>query len=238
MVFCPHCGQPYPVGQEFCRNCGADLRPAPAGQPPSAGQPAQSTPPVAPTPPVKKSHSLRNIGVAVVVVLVVFVAMAAVGYVYSLTGGSHPSRETWQQYGMSIQHPAGVKTQYLGVLDQQADSASGEAEWLWNGGNTGLYVVWVTTSGSYNTTAGLQGIYNELLSKASNVTILDQGDVTVAGHSWVFQIYRFTYNGQLGFATYAVAYYPSSGRAYALGFGDTSNTTFTSLESYASSFTG
>ncbi len=188
--------------------------------------------------PVRKSHRLRNIVLVIVVAFaIVIVAVAAAGFIYGLSGGSSPSRQTWQQYGMSMQYPTGVKAQYSGVLNQQADSASGEVEWLWNGANTGLDVAWVSTT-SYNLTAGLQAIHNLLLSKASNVLITDQGTTTFAGHSWQYQTYSFVENGQTGYATYGAAYFNSSGRAYVIGFVDTSNTTLASLQSYGNTFTG
>ena len=138
---------------------------------------------------------------------------------------------------MSIQYPGGVKTQYVGVLSQQADMASGEAEWLWNSGNTGLVVSWITTT-TCNSTAGLQGVDNALLTKATNVALISQGNATKAGRTWRYQTYSFTYNGTPGYATSAVSYYGSSGRAYVLGYIDVSSGTLVSLEGYGNSFTG
>ena len=138
---------------------------------------------------------------------------------------------------MSIQYPGGVKTQYVGVLNQQADMASGEAEWLWNSGNTGLVVSWITTT-TCNSTAGLQGVDNALLTKATNVALISQGNATKAGRTWRYQTYSFTYNGTPGYATFAVSYYGSSGRAYVLGYIDVSSGTLVSLEGYGNSFTG
>jgi len=189
---------------------------------------------VAPSQPAKESHLLRNILVAFVVSVVV---IAAVGFASSLLSPTWGTNETWQQYEMSIQYPSGVKTQYVGVLDQQADMASGEAEWLWNGGNTGLVVAWVTTT-NYNSTAGLQNVGNALLTKATNVVLTEQGNVTMARHSWRFQTYSFTYNGSPGYLTLAVTYYGSSGRAYVLGYIDATSGTFASLEGYGNTFTG
>jgi len=169
--------------------------------------------------------------------VVSIVTIAAVGFasgLFSPSGGTH---ETWQQYGMSIQYPSGIKTQYVGVLDQQADITSGEAEWLWNGGNTGLVVFWIMTT-TYNSTAGLQGVDSALLTKATNVVLTDQGNATMAGHLWRYQTYSFTYNGQPGYATFAVTYYEGSGRAYVLGYIDASSGTLASLEGYGNTFTG
>jgi len=230
LAFCPHCGQPYPLGQEFCRNCGADLRQAPSTQAAPYGIP--------PVQPVKTPRSARNVLLVIaVVIVVVIIAVASSGFLAGLIGGSSKSRQTWQQYGMSIQYPAGVNTLYTGVLDQQADAASGEAEWLWNGANTLLDLAWVTTS-NYNITAGLQGIYQKILAASSNVVIVDQGTLTMAGNTWQYQTYSYVHNGGSEYATYAVTYYTSSGRLYALGFTDTSDTTLASLQSYGSTFTG
>jgi hypothetical protein len=169
--------------------------------------------------------------------VVSIVAIAAIGFASGLLSPAGGTRGTWQQYGMSIQYPSGVKTQYVGVLNQQADMASGEAEWLWNGGNTGLIVSWITTA-TYNSTAGLQGVDNALLAKATNVVLTDQGNATMAGQSWRYQTYSFTYNGTPGYATFAVTYFGSSGRAYVLGYIDASSGTLASLEGYGNTFTG
>ncbi len=170
----------------------------------------------------------------VVSILVIAVAAAALGLFG--TGGDG-GRETWTQYGMSIQYPSGVNAQYLGLLNQQADNASGEVEWLWNSGDTGLILLWITTNHA-NATTGLEAIQSALLAHATNVTSTDQGNATIAGHSWEFRSYGFQYNNIAGFATFALTYYTSSGRLYALGFIDTTADTLTQLETYGASFTG
>jgi hypothetical protein len=177
--------------------------------------------------------ALAGVGVS----LAVIVAVAAGGFIYGLPGVLAPSRGTWQLYGMSINYPGGVNAQYVGVLDQQADPGSGEIEWLWNAGNTGLILVWVTTQ-SYNSTGGLNGIRSYLASSASNVVLTDQGTIVMAGHSWQYQTFSFAHDGVSGYSTFAVTYYSASGRAYALAYVDTGSGTLSSLESYGGTFSG
>ena len=225
MAFCPHCGQPYPEGMEFCRNCGFDLRQTPDAR--AVAQP--STPPLAAP---KKRRAVRYL---VVIVLIVILALYGVGAVFLPT--SSGGRQTWRQYGMSIQYPNGVKTRYQGVLDLQADQASGEAQWLWNGGDTGLAVVWIGTAAA-NITAGLQGIEGGLLSSASNVVELSNGTVSMVGHSWDYLTLSFTSNGIKGYGTFAGTYYTSSDRAYYITYFDTSAGTLQNVETYGSTFSG
>ena len=239
MAFCPHCGQPYPQGQEYCQNCGTVLRVVSSARdqpnsPSMSGAPQQ--PPLV-RPKTKPSNLRKGLLLVVVVIVIAIIAIETSGLLSVHLGGSKNSLQTWQQFGMSVQYPAGVNTQYSGVLDQQADTASGEAEWLWNGANTGFLVTWITTT-SFNANAGLQGIYNKLIATASSVQLTDEGTVAMAGHYWQYQTYAFTMNGESGYATFAVAYYSTSGRAYALGFVDTSDTTLGSLLSYGNTFTG
>jgi hypothetical protein len=170
--------------------------------------------------------------VAVVVAAMVFYAIGAATGTPSSNG-----RQTWSQFGMSIQYPSGVQVHYVGVLNQQADSSSGEAEWLWNGANTGLLVLWVTTP-TYNITAGLRAIQSGLLSSASNVEQTGQGNLTIASHFWRYLTLSFTTNGVNGYATFAGTYYAGSGRAYFLAYFGTSSDTVQNLQTYGGTFSG
>ena len=171
----------------------------------------------------------------VVVVVIVFVALYAIGVILDQSGNG--GRQTWQQWGMSIQYPSGVKAQYQGVLDQQADASSRQVEWLWNGADTGLTVVWIATP-AFNVTAGLRSIESGLLTSAVNVTQSALGNVTMGSHSWTYLSVSFTTNGLNGFGTFSGTYYQSSGRAYFIGYIDTKSGTLQSLESYGNTFSG
>ena len=219
MASCPRCGQSYAGKLDYCLYCGYDLR-----QP----SPNQAPPPRIP----ERKTAIRNLLLIVLIAIVAVYALAvAVG---PMAGGG---RQTWQQYGMSIQYPSGVKTQYQGVLNQQPDLSSGEAEWLWNGGNTGLAVVWIT-SPSANISAGLQGITHSFLSSARNVTETALGNVTMASRSWEYLSFSFTINGTKSYGTVAVAYQAASSRVYFIGYFDADSNTMQSIESYGNTFTG
>gem|GEM_PF-1213833 len=62
MPFCPNCGQPYPVGLNYCRNCGTSLSATPTPQPVQAYQ----------TSPPTKSQAGRNITILFFLLLLFF----------------------------------------------------------------------------------------------------------------------------------------------------------------------
>jgi hypothetical protein len=139
---------------------------------------------------------------------------------------------------MSIQYPAGLSAQYTGSLQTQATSSSGAVGWGWNNGQTSLALGWVTTP-TYNIAASLQGYYPKLQSHGyTNIALLGQGNITMAGHSWEYESYSWQYQGTTAYSTFAITYYPSSTRGYVLLYQDTSSGTLAALESYGNTFSG
>ena len=191
--------------------------------------------------PTKKSHRARNIIIIlVIVILVISGASYGLGYLGGVggSGSSTGQRDTWQQWGMSIQYPAGLSAQYSGALQTQATSSSGGVNWIWNNAQSSLGLGWVTTS-AYNFADGLQGYYSKILSQgATNIVLLGQGNVTMAGHSWEYESYSWQYQGTTAYSTFAITYYPSSSRGYVLLYQDTSSGTLANLESYGNTFSG
>ena len=217
MASCPRCGQSYAEPLDRCLYCGYDLRQGTRAEPP----------PHVP----ERRVAIRNLLVIVLVAIIAVYALAVV--VGPMSGGG---RQTWQQYGMSIQYPSGVSTRYQGVLNQQPDSSSGEAEWLWNGGNTGLAVVWIGTT-SANITAGLQSLKHSLLSSSSNVTETASGNITMASRSWAYLSLSFITGDAKGYGTFVGTYLSGSGRACVIGYIDAGPNTLQGLESYGNTFT-
>ena len=189
--------------------------------------------------PTKASHRARNVVIAVVVVVAILVIFGAIGSLGGIGGGvSSSQRDTWQQWGMSIQYPAGLNTQYSGSLQTQATSSSGAVSWVWNNAQTQLALGWVTTP-AVNLTAGLQGYYPRLESHGyTNIVLVGQGNITMAGHPWEYESYSWQYQGSAYYSTFATTYYGSTTRGYVLIYQDTSSGTLAALESYGNTFSG
>jgi hypothetical protein len=191
--------------------------------------------------PTRKPHLARNIGLAAVVVVIgLIVVVFLAGFLYGLSGGTvSPTgpKDTWQQFGMTIQYPSGLKAQTQGALEQQATSDSGVVDWGWNHGQTSLGILWLTTP-TYSVTAGFQGIEQKLQAYSPNFVTLDQGSTNMSGHTWQYRTYSLVLNGTTDYFTYAISYYSVSGRAYILYYGDVNSNTVTSLAIYGDTFTG
>lgn len=170
----------------------------------------------------------------IIIAIAIIVVVAVVGIYY--LGSLSPSTQTWQQYGMSIQPPAGVQAQYSGILEQEANSGSGTVQWVWNQSKTRLALSWVnTTSIDYDNS--FEAIYQSLLAVATNVTVPDDGTTTMAGLTWQYVTFQFNQSGYTNYQTSALTFDSANGRAYELDFIDVNPSTLNSLMSYGNTFT-
>ena len=170
-----------------------------------------------------------------IIIAVAVIAVVAIVGIYYL-GSQSPSTQTWQQWGMGIQSPAGVQAQYSGILDQTANSGSGTVQWVWNQGTTRLALSWVnTTSIDYDNS--FEAIYQSLLVVATNVSVVDDGTITMAGLTWQYATFQFEQSGYTNYETSALTLDSTNGRAYEMDFIDVNPTTLNSLMSYGNTFT-
>jgi hypothetical protein len=188
--------------------------------------------------PQRKSHTLRNV---LIIVLIAGTLLTAGFFTDAYGTSSHT--QTWQQWGMSISYPSGTTPILRGATpQQQANSSVGEVRWLWNDGDTWLGLSWGAAS-SYNYTLGFQAIRNYLAVNATNLAVTARGNVTMAGTTWEYQTYSFTYNGRPDYASYAITYYAGAQRGYDIGYGDIpldniAPNTLATLETYGNTFVG
>lgn len=160
---------------------------------------------------------------------------------YEYAGSTGPPNPTgtgsWQQWGMQIDHPAGLNAQYQGVLEQQATSHSGLVEWIWHGGDTSLLLFWENAT-AYNFTAGFQQVSATLHTRGSGVILLGHGNLTMGGATWEYQTYNSLVQGKSVYATYAYAFSTPHQRVYGVTFGDVASDTLASLIVYGQTFKG
>lgn len=242
--FCPRCGKmiltriPAGVAEPSQSSSAPELSAASSSTGPSTSIKSservsevtalQNAPPRASQ---RKSHTLRN----VLIIVLIAGSLLTVGFLADVYGPSS-NTPTWQQWGMSISYPSGTTPIVQGASQQQQANASvGEVRWSWNNGDNWLGLSWGTGS-SYNYTLGFQAIRNNLALNSTNITLKAQGNVTMAGTTWEYQTYAFTYNGRPDYASYALTYYASTQTGYDIGYGNTTPDTLTSLETYGNTF--
>jgi len=247
-LYCPYCGleilDPDP---KFCPRCGktivtripaSDTEPrqyssGPESSEISSHRESEGAAPQSAPPQVQRRNP-RTLRIILVVVLIVAGLLTA-GFFDGAFNASDKT-QTWQQFGMSISYPSGLAPIVQGATPQQhANSSVGEVRWIWNDGDTWLGLSWGAGS-SYNYTLGFQAIRNNLALNSTNITLKAQGNVTMAGTTWEYQTYAFTYNGRPDYASYALTYYASTQTGYDIGYGNTTPDTLTSLETYGNTF--
>jgi hypothetical protein len=146
--------------------------------------------------------------------------------------------ETWQQWGISIQHPSGFQASFEGNLNQSANSNNGIVRWLWNANMTRLYLLWEPGSSDYNFTRYFLDNYEWLQKNYQNVSLLSQGNMTMAGTIWQYQTYTYAEGSQQFFLTCASAFYPNTQRIYFINFVDSQQDSLSGAEFYGNTFTG
>ncbi len=151
----------------------------------------------------------------------------------SALGGS----ATWQQWGISIQHPAGLTARYMGFEGAKAASDSGMVQWVWNKGGTSLTLFWVNATQD-EIQPRFPEVYNLLRTYTKNVALVEGGNVTMGVATWEYQTYRSTIQGETFYSTVALSYYPTHHRLYGLVFVGTNPESLASLMSYGKTFRG
>jgi len=146
--------------------------------------------------------------------------------------------ETWQQWGMSIQHPANFSALYEENLNQTANANNGGVRWLWNGNITRLYLVWEAGTSDYNFSRYFQDNLQWYQENYKDVSLLDQGTITMAGATWMYQTDTYMQGSQQFFVTCASAFYQNSQRVYSITFVDTQRDTLSGVEFYGNTFAG
>jgi hypothetical protein len=169
-------------------------------------------------------------------VLVAAVAMYSLGY---FSPQEPVGTQTWQQWGMSIQYPAGLKAQYDGIWEQEATNDSGMVFWVWHQGRTELALSWYTVGNLTVDPADVfESIDEEYQGTYDNCTRLDGGNTTIAGRAWQYMTWQVTDKGVTLYVTFTLAHYQPPGRVYMLAFTDSSPGTLASLRQYGDTFAG
>jgi len=152
---------------------------------------------------------------------------------------------TWSQWGMSIQHPAGLEDKYTGLLENYSDTDSGGVAWTWNGGNTSLALFWLPAD-AYNYTAGFEGIEGDVeggiaagaATSSSNIIVLTNGTVAIDGNSWLYRTYSAETNGAPYYWAVALCFYQNESRVYSIQYFDTSQDILDLMMAWAATFQG
>jgi len=188
----------------------------------------------------KKSKSRRNIlviGIVAFFILLAVVILASSQYFPTRSPAQAASLQTWQQWGMSIQYPSGLQAETVGISGQQVNSENGGVAWLWNNDATSLSLFWYTSS-SYNVNERFQGLYDAEQNHWKNLTVINQGNITMAGATWEYQTSQCLHNGKTQYTTIAFGDYTSEQRVYGIMFWDSSPDTLSALEYYGNTFNG
>jgi len=149
------------------------------------------------------------------------------------------SLDTWQQYGISIQYPAGVSPTYHGSVSP----SSGNIDWYWNGFNNELELIY-----NFNITQNID--FNQYFSDKRtvfanwggirNATEIDRGNIVLNGLNWSYATYEYNYT-PIDYApeyhTVAMYQYPND-HLYRIDICDISPDTQRLLQYYAGNFTG
>jgi hypothetical protein len=151
------------------------------------------------------------------------------------------SLATFQQMGVSIQYPAGITVNVRGIFQEIATINDGIVVWTWNKDSTGLSVGWINltffNTSNINMTQFLLAGF-ESMNQLGNFSLVDQGNITMAGRIWEYQTYVTIRNGYNLFTSAAACQYIDSYRLYSIYFSDTYPDTLTSLEYYGNTFIG
>jgi len=174
---------------------------------------------------------------AAVVVASLMVELAASNSITATTAAPSDSLETWQRWGMSIQHPPGLAT-YLGFEEPNATSNSGIVRWVWNNGGTSLTLFWANAPQS-EIHAGLpRADEMQRGTEMTDVVLGDGGNITMNGAVWAYQTYTGMTHGETAYAAVATSYYLTSHRLYVLVLVDRNSTSLATLVSYGRTFRG
>lgn len=185
----------------------------------------------------RKSRAVPIILIAVGVIIVIVAGLYVLGY-FSYTP-EPTGTQTWQQWGMSMQYPAGLKAQLDGIWEQQATNESGTVSWIWHQGTTELGLSWLTIGNiTLDYEGAFQGAYEEMLDLYSNVTQVAQGNTTMGGATWQYRTWSGVDQGKTDYVTLALSHYTASQRFYMLLFRDSNQNTLASLMQYGNTFTG
>ena len=175
---------------------------------------------------------------AAVIVASVIIELASSNSISPTTAASSGALETWQRWGMSIQHPSGLPTYYLGFEEPNATSNSGIVRWVWDNDGTSLTLCWANATQS-EIQPGLPGA-DEMQrgTEMTGVVLGDGGNITMSGAIWAYQTYRGMMNGETAYAAVATSYYSTSHRLYVLVLVDKNSTSLATLASYGRTFQG
>jgi hypothetical protein len=147
----------------------------------------------------------------------------------------------WSEWGMSINYPPGAKTILSTTSSGGPNSAEGQVAWFWNDSFTSLSLVWQNvTQYDYQELYVLtfNSTYDKLMGISSNVTSTGKATLVFDNVSWLYVNYRFVYQNQTLFATFAYTYFPSSHRIYGLAAEDLKPDTLNILMEYGMTFRG
>lgn len=175
---------------------------------------------------------------------IIFLVVLAAGvtlFYYSNPPVNPSVRSTFQEYGITIQYPTRSTEEINGAEGPQANSASGDVKWLWNGGSTYLLLSWTNTNASqYNYSEAFQTIVKEIQADKNftDVSVVSTGNISMAGTNWPYETFQLNYQGTTNYVTYSFTFYQGEGRVYLLGFGDTSPDTISNLQNFGATFHG
>ena len=186
----------------------------------------------------KRLRGLLVASLAAVIAASVIIELVASNSITPTTAGSSVALETWQRWGMSIQHPSRLPTYFLGFEEPNATANSGIVRWVWNNDGTSLTLFWANATQS-EIQPGLPGA-DEMQqgTEMTDVVVGDRGNIPMNGAIWAFQTYRGMMHGDTAYAAVATSYYSTSHRLYVLVLVDMNSTSLATLVSYGRTFQG
>ena len=172
--------------------------------------------------------------VIVVVIVLICIGLQSFGQQDRLPA-EDPHLATWQLWGMTIQYPLWGNADFAGINGHPANSTYGVVYWTWNNDLTTISLGWAP---ALNTSEEFQSIYGAEQGIWINLTLIDQGNITMGGATWQYQTSQCIFNDKTEYLTIALSEYPKSQRIYTIFFEDSLPDTLSALEYYGNTFSG
>jgi hypothetical protein len=180
-----------------------------------------------------------SLGLVVISSIILLVLGFQSGFLNNVSTYKTDNLETWSQWGMRIDHPYGIETQYSGVWENDASEQSGTVDWMWNKGDTILTISWISSNLDV---FDYDGIMNSMIKSLDEITTeiseIEKGEIIIDERVWKYESIKYTMDGVEGYGTYAICLYEDRNRVYNITFVDTKPDTLNSMKQFVDAFKG